>query len=210
LRQYLKHHRCRQAGRKAKQLVPRWQRGTNLTDFAAHHQASVGIHLSVPEVMPIRGVKAGKTLISVGCKLSTLALATVFETRTQVAMPLSIKPTYAVPLVLLFIALSVRVILYRRGNRVALGDAGDRTLLMRIRAHGNCAEYAPLGLLLLLMAELSGGAPVGLHLAGFCLLIGRIVHSAHLSFLPTRYTLRVVATVLTFTSYLGASAAAIL
>jgi uncharacterized protein len=139
-----------------------------------------------------------------------LALLTAFANRTQVTMPLFITPAYAIPLVLLFIALSVRVILYRRGNRIPLGDAGDRVLLARIRAQGNCDEYMPLGLLLLLIAELSSAAFASLHIAGLCLLIGRTVHAAHLSFLPTRYTLRVVATVLTFASYLVALAAAIL
>jgi uncharacterized protein len=107
-------------------------------------------------------------------------------------------------------ALSVRVILYRRGNRIPLGDAGDRALLLRIRAQGNCAEYMPLGLLLLLMAELSGAAAIGLHIAGLCLLIGRAAHALHLSFLPTRYILRIVAIALTSASYFVALAVALL
>ncbi len=93
-------------------------------------------------------------------------------------MPLSITPLYAAPMVFLFMALSVRVIAYRRGHKIPLGDAGNPALLSRIRAQGNCAEYMPLGLLLLLMAELSGAPSFGLHSAGICLVVGRTVHAA--------------------------------
>ena len=79
-----------------------------------------------------------------------------------------------VPMVILFIALSARVIAFRRSNKIPLGDAGNLALLSRIHAQCNCAEYMPLGLLLLLMAELSAPPGLGLHLAGICLVIGRI------------------------------------
>lgn len=55
-------------------------------------------------------------------------------------MTLAITPLYAAPLVLVFIALSVHVLTYRRSHRIVLGDAGDRELLNRIRAHGNFTE----------------------------------------------------------------------
>jgi uncharacterized protein len=115
---------------------------------------------------------------------------------------------YAAPLVLLFMALSAYVIAYRRGNRLPLGDAGDRELLSRMRAQGNCAEYMPLGLILLLLAE-QPGPGVLFHLAGVSLLIGRFVHAGHLAILRTSYVLRPVAVTATFTSYLLALAAAV-
>ena len=120
-------------------------------------------------------------------------------------MPLTITPFYAAPMVVLFITLSVQVIRYRRANRIALGDAGDRELLARVRAQGNCAEYMPLGLILLMMAELAGASAIGLHIAGLSLGIGRAVHAAHLSFLRNQLSLRVIAITLTFTSYLVAT-----
>ncbi len=119
-------------------------------------------------------------------------------------MPVTITPLYALPMVILFIALSAQVIRYRHANRLPLGDAGDRELLARVRAQGNCAEYMPLGLLLLMMAELAGASAIGLHIAGLSLGVGRMIHAAHLSFLRNQYTLRVVAITLTFTSYLVA------
>jgi uncharacterized protein len=45
----------------------------------------------------------------------------------------------------------------RRRARVGLGTGGDTALERAVRVHGNFAEYAPLFLLLLLVAELNGG-----------------------------------------------------
>lgn len=64
-------------------------------------------------------------------------------------MALGITSVYAAAIALLLLALSWRVIEARRAGRVSLGDGGDRALLRRIRAQGNCAEYAPMGLILL-------------------------------------------------------------
>ena len=115
---------------------------------------------------------------------------------------------YATPLVLLFMALSAYVVVYRRGNRVPLGDAGQPELLARTRAQGNCAEYMPLGLILLVMAEQSGTGLL-FHLAGITLLVGRFVHAAHLAVLRDQYLLRPIAITATFSSYLLALAAVV-
>lgn len=119
-------------------------------------------------------------------------------------MVLSITPNYAAALTLLFIVLSARVIGYRKSRRVSLGDGGDPGLLARMRAQGNCAEYAPLGLLLMLIAELQGAPALGLHLAGISLLIGRMAHAAALSG-PMNFPMRTAGMALTFVS-LGLSA----
>jgi uncharacterized protein len=113
-----------------------------------------------------------------------------------------ITPLYAAPIVLLFMYLSARVIRHRRSAKVAFGDQGDKDLLRLIRAQGNCAEYAPIGLLLLLMAELTAPAPLGLHIAGALLMIGRIVHGIGLAHFPRIIPARVVGILCTFTSYL--------
>ena len=49
-------------------------------------------------------------------------------------MNVAVSAGYGALVALLYLALSVRVILYRRGNRISLGDAGDPVLLGRIRA----------------------------------------------------------------------------
>jgi uncharacterized protein len=121
---------------------------------------------------------------------------------------MSATALYATPLVFLFMALSAYVIVYRRANRLPLGDAGQPELLARTRAQANCAEYMPLGLVLLMMAEQAGPGLL-FHLAGITLLVGRFVHAGHLAVLRGQYVLRPVAVAATFTSYLLALIAAV-
>jgi uncharacterized membrane protein YecN with MAPEG domain len=125
-------------------------------------------------------------------------------------MPLTITPVYALPLAVLFMFLSVRVLRYRRANLIAFGDGGDTELLRRARAQGNCAEYMPFGVLLLLMAELSGAGATGLHLAGGLLVIGRVVHGIGLGHFPKVIAARVVGILATFSAYIIAGLAAVL
>jgi uncharacterized membrane protein YecN with MAPEG domain len=115
-------------------------------------------------------------------------------------MTVSITAGYGALVALLYLALSLRVVMYRRTNRISLGDAGDPALLSRIRAHGNLAEYAPLALVLLLTAEIGGSAPWVLHLGGGMLLGGRLAHAVSLSFPPTGLPLRTIGMTLTFLS----------
>ena len=112
-------------------------------------------------------------------------------------MPPVITPLYAAAPTALFITLSLRVIALRRTGRVSLGDAGDPALLARIRAQGNCAEYVPLGVVLLLLAELAGTSPALLHLSGLLLLAGRICHAWALSG-RGRFGARTIGMVMTF------------
>lgn len=93
----------------------------------------------------------------------------------------SIVPLYAAALAVLFLGLSVRVIAYRRRERIASGSAGDLELERRIRVHGNFAEYVPLILLLLLIAESRGASVLGVHAACILLLFGRLVHGIGVS-----------------------------
>ena len=129
-------------------------------------------------------------------------LVSVINQQCARAMPITITPLYAAPIVVLFMYLSVRVIRYRRGNRIAFGDQGDKALLRLIRAQGNCAEYAPIGLLLMLMAEGTGAHGVTLHLAGALLVIGRATHGIGLAHFPRVIPCRVVGILATFTSYI--------
>ena len=123
-------------------------------------------------------------------------------------MPPVITPLYAAALTALFITLSLRVIALRRSGRVSLGDAGDPALLARIRAQGNCAEYAPLGVVLLLLAELAGATPALLHLSGLLLLAGRICHAWALSG-RGRFGARTSGMLMTFTALILSAALAL-
>lgn len=118
---------------------------------------------------------------------------------------------YAGLLAVLLIALSTRVIRIRRGQGIALGDAGDRDLQRRIRAHANFAEYAPMGLILLGLAESLGAWALLLHLVGLVLLAGRAMHALGISREPDDFTYRVGGMVATFTALgLGAFACVVL
>ena len=112
---------------------------------------------------------------------------------------------YAALLTLLYLFLSYRVIARRNGAGVALGAGGDAALERSIRVHANFAEYAPLGLLLLLMAELSRYSPWLIHAAGLCLLAGRVIHAAGVSRSTEDFRVRITGMALTFTALGGLS-----
>lgn len=85
-----------------------------------------------------------------------------------------ITAIYAGLAALLFTWLSLRISLIRMRTRVSYGDGKDRVLGRAIRMQGNSAEYLPLGLILVGLAE-ALQAPAGVvHLLGLMLLGGRI------------------------------------
>ena len=82
---------------------------------------------------------------------------------------------------LLYLVLCWQVVDNRRRARVGLGTGGDAALERAVRVHGNFAEYAPLFLVLLLVAELNGATPWLLHVLGGGFLAARIAHAFGLS-----------------------------
>ncbi len=116
---------------------------------------------------------------------------------------MTITPVYAALATLLFVFLSFRVIGMRRSDRISLGDGDNKQMGKRIRVHGNFAEYAPLALLLMLMAEMQNASLWSLHLIGASLLIGRILHAYAISQTPQVMPLRIAGMVLTFVSLIS-------
>ena len=116
--------------------------------------------------------------------------------------PLAITGIYAAALTGFYLVLSARVIVMRRGNRISLGDGDSTEMQRRIRAHGNFAEYVPLGLVLLAVAESQQEAVVWLHAVGGLLLAGRLMHGINFSFGMRSMVLRTGGMMLTFTSLL--------
>ena len=112
---------------------------------------------------------------------------------------------YAALLAALLLFLTFRVIRFRRGQRVDMGDGGHRLLQRYVRAHANFAEYAPLGLVLLLLVEAAGWPMWLLHLLGLMLLGGRLAHAWSFSVEGLREPSRVAGMVLT-TTMLGLAA----
>ncbi len=79
--------------------------------------------------------------------------------------------------VLLYLALSLRVVLHRKAGNVGIGSGGDDALMRKIRVHGNFGEYVPLALLMLALLELAAVATPLLWSFGIALLLARVLHA---------------------------------
>ena len=117
-----------------------------------------------------------------------------------------ITGTYASLLALLLVILSFRVIALRgmpAFKWFAFGNNGEEGLARAIRAHGNLIEYAPIFLILMLVAEMGGLKDNALHSYGTVFVIARLMHGYCFGFLKHNMVLRVGGTSLTLFSILG-------
>ena len=112
---------------------------------------------------------------------------------------------YAALTALLFVALSANVIRERYRGRVSVGDGGKEAMIKAMRTHANCAEYAPIALLLLLIAEVQGAPVLLLHALGLTLLVGRIIHAVGFGRTPQIIPMRRAGMVMTFTAIIVAA-----
>lgn len=78
---------------------------------------------------------------------------------------------------LFMVLLSLLVSLRRREKMVSVGDAGDRILQRRIRAHGNFIEYAPLMVLAVAVLEYNASSQWLVALIALAFLFSRVVHA---------------------------------
>ena len=92
-------------------------------------------------------------------------------------MSVKIVALYAASNALFNIFLASRVSSFRRSEKVSIGVGSSKPLEIAVRTHANNAEFVPLALVLILIAELMGGVAWGLHLAGGGLLLGRALHA---------------------------------
>ena len=104
---------------------------------------------------------------------------------------------YAALIAFLFLYLSRNVILARRTARVDVGDGGDKPLLRAMRVQANCAEYAPLGIILIGLCESLAMPAILLHALGLALVAGRVVHAHGVSKEPENFRFRVAGMSLT-------------
>jgi uncharacterized membrane protein YecN with MAPEG domain len=98
-------------------------------------------------------------------------------------MPISIPVTllYGGLNALLAVLLGLNVSRLRIATRTYAGQPQPKELTIPVRAHGNAAEWVPLGLVLLLLLELShAGSRFTLHLVGGTFFLARILHGAGL------------------------------
>jgi len=115
-----------------------------------------------------------------------------------------ITPLYAIPLAILFLILTARVITYRRENQIGLGDQGDKSLAKRMRAQANFTETTPFALVLMWMVEAQGTSIWVVNLIGVLLLAGRVAHAYGFSASPPRMKLRVNGMLMTLSAFLVA------
>lgn len=78
---------------------------------------------------------------------------------------------------LLLLVLSGQVVKYRIKYRQGLGIADDPEFEAAVRAHANLIEYAPLGLIMLGIAEINGVSSTLIYWTGMALVVGRILHA---------------------------------
>lgn len=90
---------------------------------------------------------------------------------------LTITTYTALAMGIIYLGQTFSVIAQRRAQRIVHGDAGNKTMMKRIRGHANTAEQAPIFLILLGLIELQTAA-FGTALAAIAALfvIGRMMH----------------------------------
>ncbi|MFN7397556.1 MAG: MAPEG family protein [Sandaracinobacter sp.] len=77
---------------------------------------------------------------------------------------------------LLLLFLGIRVVQLRMQTRISLGDGDDPDMVTRVRAHGNAAEWIPIGLFLLFLAEQAQGSHWLVVTGAAFLVAGRLLH----------------------------------
>ena len=122
-------------------------------------------------------------------------------------MNLDITISYSIILITFMLILAFRIIDLRGSPVTKFLHSEERvidedTLYRAVRGHGNLIEYAPLFLILMLIAELNGLASAYLHYSGIIFTIGRLMHGIVFSFMKPNMILRVGGMILTFTGFI--------
>ena len=113
-------------------------------------------------------------------------------------MGLLITPIYAALLSLIFVVLSIKTIIIRRKNKVAVGDGNKPQLQRAMRVHANFAEYTPIAIILVGFVESLKYNEIIVHILLSLFLLGRIIHAYGLSKIDEDFRFRVFGMVMTF------------
>ena len=113
-------------------------------------------------------------------------------------MGLLITPIYAALLGLIFVVLSIKTIIIRRKNKVAVGDGNKPQLQRAMRVHANFAEYTPIAIILVGFVESLKYNEIIVHILFSVFVLGRIIHAYGLSKIDEDFRFRVFGMVLTF------------
>ena len=109
---------------------------------------------------------------------------------------------YTSLLTILYFILSIRTIRRRRSTKIAIGHNDNSQMLRAMRAHSNFAEYVPLSLFGIYLAEVQGANAIFVHFLGLSILIGRLLHAYGISQENENFKFRITGMALTFTSML--------
>ena len=112
-------------------------------------------------------------------------------------MTVAITSFYAALLTFVFLTLSILVILHRLSKIGPSGPEGEIALNKSMRVQANFVEYVPLGLILMLCAELQGAPALAVHAMGATLLLGRVLHAIGMTRTPQIFSLRSAGILLT-------------
>ncbi len=88
---------------------------------------------------------------------------------------------YAGLLGLLYLGLAYLVVRGRQRHRINLGIGPQGEIERQVRVHANFVEYAPMFLILLLLAELAAAPPWLLHGTGAGFVFARLAHAQGLT-----------------------------
>jgi uncharacterized membrane protein YecN with MAPEG domain len=92
-------------------------------------------------------------------------------------MIVPVTAVFAAVIGILLLVLSFQVVRFRLKYGKSMGVTDDRDFEAAVRAHANLVEYAPLGLIMLALAELNGVAGGLVYWTGMALVVGRILHA---------------------------------
>ena len=119
-------------------------------------------------------------------------------------MILPITLTVAGAAALINIWLGWRVGQKRISQKVSIGDGGDPSVVCRMRAHANFAEYTPFVVILIGLIELADGTSLWLWAVASLYLLARVAHAFGMDVQPpARSKLRGAGILITMLTLLG-------
>ena len=102
---------------------------------------------------------------------------------------------------LLLVVMTLSIALTRRRDSISYGDGGNAGFAKRQRGHANATEQIPIGLILILLAELQGASYAVLWTSAGLLTLGRILHALQFWFRPAPFLLRPTGITLTLIAH---------